>query len=165
MSRTFTEYGLSSAEFGGLVLEDPALFDSFVIRMVEDLDLSVHVTAGNQGLSSVSGSVPDDSFKSLDNVNRQSGKEFTNLASPQLGINAPTEFRSTIQPIVRTYVRGPLTYDPSSLDRLTDVVTAVAYDVLSTGAQQARAEGAQTVKLRHWLPGCEHWPYPLNRFC
>lgn len=33
MSKTFAEYGLSSEEFEGLVLEDPALFDSFVIRM------------------------------------------------------------------------------------------------------------------------------------
>jgi hypothetical protein len=165
MSRTFTEYGLSSAEFDGFVLEDPALFDSFVGRMVEDLDLSAQVVAGHDGFSAILQPVLDEAFISLERANRDGGSEFTNLASAQFDVESPNEFRSTIQPIVRAYVRGPLAYEPPSLDRLTDVVTAAAYDVLSTGARQAREEDTKTVKLRHWLPGCNHWPYPLNRFC
>jgi hypothetical protein len=165
MPKTFVEYGLSSEEFGGLVLEDPALFDSYVIRIVEDLDLSAQVIAGHDGLPEIIRPVLEESFRSLERVNLYGGRDFRTLDSAQFDAEPSDGFRSNIQSIVHTYVRGPLAYGPESLDQVTNVVAAVAYDVLSTGGQQAREEGTETVKLRHWLPGCEHWPYPLNRFC
>ncbi len=165
MPRPLTDYGFTSREFDGLVLEDPALFDSFIVRMVEDLDLSAQVTAGFFGYPEIIEEITSRSFRSLEGISQFSGRDFKSLESAQSGADAPEPFRSNIEPIVRTYVRGPLGYQSASLDRMTNVVTAVAYDVLSTGGQLAREEGTDVVKLRHWLPGCEHWLYPLNRFC
>src|SRR5579859_7999353 len=124
MPRTFADYGLISEVFDGLVLEDPALFDSFVVRMVEDLDLSAQVIAGHHGPPEIIGPVLEDSFRALENVNRYGGRDFQTLGSAQFGSDAPDGFRSSIQSIVRTYVRGPLAYSPESIDQVTNVVAA-----------------------------------------
>jgi len=163
--RPLADYGLTSGEFAGLVLEDPALFDSYVVRMVEDLDLSAHVTAGRNGSPRIVPSVLEESLASIQRANILSRRDFVTLVPLPFGGDAPERLRTSMQAIVRTYVRGPLDYEEAALDQVANVVTAAAYDVLSSGGLQARAEGVTTVKLRHWLAACEHWLYPLNRFC
>lgn len=166
MSKTFADYGLSSGEFEGLDLEDPALFDSFVIRMVEDLDLSTQVTAGLRLPDGIVRPVElDRAFRALDIINRPDRKSLRSITSEMPTSNATEGLRSYIHPVVRAYLRGPLDYDPESLDLMINVVTAVAYDALSTGAREAREHDTRTVQLRHWLPACQRWLYPLNRFC
>jgi hypothetical protein len=168
MPKSFAEYGLTSEEFDGLVLEDPALFDGFLVRVVEDLDLCQQVVVGRLQLPEIDASAEAAIF-ALEFINAVGAKSDagSRLVSAYFGEapRGPDGLRSNIEPIVRGYIRGPLAYTDWSLDNLTNVVTVVAFDVLSTGGRHAREDQTDIVKLRHWLPACEHWPYPLNRFC
>jgi hypothetical protein len=67
--------------------------------------------------------------------------------------------------VARVVSRGPLPYRVTALHQVGDVVAAAEYDFLRTGAQNAHDEQTQIVKLRHYLPACEKWPWPLNRWC
>ncbi|WP_208300559.1 hypothetical protein [Mycobacterium sp. DL592] len=158
-----------SDEFGGLVLEDPALFDAFLVRVVEDLDVCQQMTAGYLDRSEIDERVSARAFSTLDSLNRpalaQRGGEFGFLFSAQNGSESPDILRAGVYEVVRTYIRGPLEYSGSSLGQFANVVTAVAYDALSTGGRHAREDETDVVSLRHWLPACERWPWPLNRFC
>lgn len=166
MSRTFAEYGLTSEEFDGLVLEDPATFDTFLVRVVEDLDLVQQITAGDNDKGEIPEWILERAFGVVENINRHAGRNhFLELNSARYDPKVPDELRAIIQFYVNSYIRGPLPYVDGTLEQFVNVVTVIAYDALAIGGTHAREDDTKTVKLRHWLPACENWPYPLNRFC
>jgi hypothetical protein len=153
MGRMLAIYGLVDKRFDGVVLEDPALFDLLAVRMIEDLELAVQVTGRTVDCELVDSDIVGRTLQllGLDEVAGQ--------------MKLPDQMREVTQSIARDYARGPLPYATGALERLGDAVGAATYSFLSTGADNALSEGSQTVKLRHILPACESWPYPLNRFC
>jgi hypothetical protein len=60
----------------------------------------------------------------------------------------------------------------ASVGHKKEVITPLArfvnfqlIEMLRMAAEQATAENLESVKLRHILPACEKWPWPLNRWC
>ena len=78
---------------------------------------------------------------------------------------AVTADETTAQALTRDLARGPLGYGDGAAEMVAGAVATASYYFLTVGAEQARGDGSQTVKLRHFLPACEAWPWPLNRFC
>jgi hypothetical protein len=152
MSRSLESYGVGR-QFEGIVLEDPALFDSLVIRMTEDLELAVQVAALGSGLGIVNGNIAGATLSILGVLARFSVDQI------------PVQMRRSALVTSRNVTRGPLDYEDGALELVGDAVAMATYSYLTIGAQNARVDGSQVVKLRHYLPACESWPYPLNRFC
>lgn len=154
MSRNLADYyGLADPSFEGFVLEDPALFDSLAVRMIEDLELAVQVLARAGERELVDSEIVGRTLQIL-----RLDKVVDKTALPD-------QMRDDTQRAAHDYARGPLPYEDGALEEIGYAVGATTYSFVSAGAANARKERTQIVKLRHILPACESWPYPLNRFC
>lgn len=158
MSRNLAVYGLDPP-YGSFTLQDPALFESLTIRMMEDLELAVQVSARADRFGLVNSGIVVNS-------------ELVGRALQVLGVDevvsrtkVPDQVRGWAEAVARDYARGPLPYGVGALEGIGNAVAAATYSFLLTGAENASQEGTQVVMLRHILPACESWPYPLNRFC
>jgi hypothetical protein len=153
--RLLADYGLADdPELASLAVEDPALLDGLVVRMIEDLELSAYTTARLRGRSEIDPDVADEAIREL------LGQRLSEVHLP-----SSDTFRDQIQRRVEDLARSPLPYVDQAQSRISDAVSTAAYNYLQVGANGARGEGLKEIKLRHYLPACEEWPYPLNRFC
>jgi hypothetical protein len=155
MPRALADYGLADdPELASMAVEDPALLDSLVVRMIEDLDLSAYTAARFVGVTEIDSGVAGEVVSQL-------------LGDHLAGVHLPPSdaFRDQIRQRVNELARSPLPYVDDAQSHISDAVSTAAYNYLQVGANGARGEGADVIKLRHYLPACEEWPYPLNRFC
>jgi hypothetical protein len=154
MPRGLFDYGVE--EFGDFVLEDPVLFDGIVIRMLEDIELVGYALARN-------------SQKALDSRKLEIDDEITSLVVDALELpetgQAPPQLRDFTRDFIRQIARAPFPYTDAGLDQIAGVAADVMFDAFRFGAQGALGEGSKRIGLRHLLPACEGWPYPLNRYC
>lgn len=152
MPRSFASYGLAETSFAEFSLEDPLLFDELLARMVEDLALASYINA-------------------MRNRQRQMSRETVEQTNRLLRIpgpesqDSPRGLQEYLLALTHDLSRAPLSYTDEGLEWASGTIAGAAFLAFATGAEIARAEGDDTVKLRHWLPACEQWPFPLNRFC
>lgn len=160
MTRPLSEYGFEGENFGNLAefeLEDPGFFESLMYRTAEDLELAMQVSSivvGDERLD------VDAAERTLELF--EIAPLIQTIGPPVYG---PPPLASQMLAIARGVARGPLGYTEEAFMLVGSVLTAIANDFLVTGAELAAAEGEPVVRLRHLLPACERWPYPLNRYC
>lgn len=161
MARPLSEYGFEGENFGNLAefaLEDPGFFEGMMYRAAEDLELALQI-------SSI---VAGDERLDVDSAGRT--LELLEIRPPAFrgigpSVFGPQPLADQMLAIATGVARGPLDYTEDAFALVGSVLTAIANDFLVTGAGLAAAEGGQMVRLRHLLPACERWPYPLNRYC
>jgi hypothetical protein len=148
MPRSLYTYGVE--EFGDFVLDDPALFDSIVVRMLEDIELAAYTIAREHG------------ELEIDIVVVKGATDALGIPLPGTEAVPPDE---SLRNYVRDVARSPLAYTDEAIDRIAQIANSAVLNFLRVGATVAQDEGSRHVGLRHFLPAYEKWPYPLNRFC
>jgi hypothetical protein len=172
MSRPLTDYGIITSETEGMVLQDSALFDSLLIRTVEDLDVTFQVSALvlQEDRSDFTSITPNELINMAARLDLP-----TRIFLPDDEPNVPLVAGYSLPPsrstfdfasdLVSRYQKGPLDYQVSSLVLFAGIVAAFTTDFLVTGGLNAQDEDTRSVQLRHYLPACDRWPWPLDRFC
>jgi hypothetical protein len=153
MPRALSSYGVAD-ETSSFVLEDPAFVDAAIARIVEDIQLVTYVyslVAGKREIDAES------VYRVYDLI----------IASPDAPVllASPEGVREWSHRLVRDLSKAPLPYGEEAVERVGDLVGALVYDIFRSGAESAAEEGSRRIGTRHFLPACERWPYPLNRFC
>lgn len=141
---------IGSGEFDDFEIEDAGFFRNMIGRMIEDLDVGVYVIAREHKENEIA---------------VQLMRQFLNLIGPPASATASMEAGSVSPEMVREYARAPIDHADEALSLLARFLNFHLEDMLRRAATAAAEEGLQTIKLRHILPGCERWPWPLNRYC
>ena len=137
-------------EFTNYTIEDFSLFWTMICRMVEDLDVGAYILAKQRG-KDIGDSLTSDML---------------NLIGPTSDIPTRTPIRGIVNPeVVRDLMRAPIPHSEGAFETTARFVNFHVANMLRDAANRVKSEGSSVIKLRHILPGCEHWPYPLNRYC
>lgn len=151
------DYGLEALkEFPDVEIEDLSSFRGMVFRIVEDTIIVPITLAKSQRKDTIDESLMREAL----------GLITTDVARTQ---EAPPDgiVRSrTVGDLMRVdFRRASVGYKEEVITVLARFVNFQLIEMLRTAASQAVEENLQSVKLRHILPACEKWPWPLNRWC
>jgi hypothetical protein len=137
--------------FDKLQVEDVGFFQTMVARIIEDVEVALYVVARFQGDYRIT----------------------TDIVRTALALIAPdsTDYQDAPETaivnvgLVHDFTRAPIDHDTEALALLSRFVNFHVIAILRSAAEEADKEDARQIKLRHLLPWCEKWPYPLNRYC
>ena len=179
---TATDFG----PFSDLEIEDTGFFLTMTQRMIEDLDLVVHSVAAVEGQTEVDKDLMSRALALIDStlsvqleaeldINGSGGGNggYAVAVREQITIeqDTPVTFEATPTQFVvaglriEDFARAPLSHRQDAIKLLTKFVNFQILTMLRHAAVKCEEEGATRIKLRHYLPWCEEWPYPLNRYC
>jgi hypothetical protein len=151
VTRTLLQYGLEVSDAAEYVIEDPALVDGLMVRMFEDIDLSIQTYAIMNGAPSISPGLVEAVFKGL------------NIAVIHEGEGISPGLLTWIRYGFQSYRRGPLSYESGSDEWVANSLAFVTQSFLLSGQRNAAADRVTTIRLRHLLSFCDELPYPLNK--
>jgi hypothetical protein len=143
-----------NVDFGSLAdlqVEDVGFFQTMVTRIIEDVEVALYVVARYQRDNRIN----------------------TDIVQIALALIAPDSSDYQDAPetaivnvaLVHDFARAPIAHDQDALALLSRFVNFHIIAMLRSAAEEANKEDARQIKLRHFLPWCEKWPYPLNRYC
>lgn len=140
--------------FEDFIIEDSATFHTMIVRIIEDMDIMTYLITKVRNKSEIDVYLLEDVLRLLD---QESKLPFENI--PDDSIVSPG--------FIRDYLRAPLHHTDESVNLLSRFVNYLFIEMIRDAAARAdleeRSEGI--IKLRHILPTCEKWPWPLNRWC
>jgi hypothetical protein len=137
-------------EFEEFEIEDVSLVRTMVWRMVEDMDIGAYILAKARGKK----------------IEEDLMRELFRLIDPETEVSDQTPEAAITSPaMVRDLSRAPVQHSEKAISLLSRFINQHLIDMFRAAAKQAVKEGLKTIKLRHILPGCERWPWPLNRYC
>jgi hypothetical protein len=156
MPRALSSYGFDdSTGLSAFVVDDPAFVDAAIARITEDIELVTYAYALDAGEEVID----------LASV-RRAYELILSRGEFRLPLESPTWMRDSSRHLVRDLARAPLGYTDEANEAVSDLVGGAVFMLLASGAENAnREEGSRRIRTRHYLPLCESWPYPLNRFC
>ena len=156
MPRALSGYGFDdSTGLSAFVVDDPAFMDAAIARITEDLELVTYAYARDAGKEEID-------FASV----RRADELILSRGEFRLSLESPSWMRGWSRRLVRDLARAPLGYTDEATEAISDLVGGAVFVLLASGAENAnREEGSRRIRTRHYLPLCESWPYPLNRFC
>lgn len=138
-------------EFEDFEIEDPNFFWTLAVRIIEDLDVAGYVLAKTHEKETM-----DDTLT----------RNLVRLIDPETQLPMWSGQHRFIGPgIVSSYSRAPVSHTDKGRELVSSFVSFHISHLLRDAARRAAEEGLRKIKLRHILPWCERWPYPLNRFC
>jgi hypothetical protein len=143
--------GADFGQFSDYVIEDLATFRTMVFRMAEDVDLGAYVLARRQRVENIEGSIVQELFHLLD---------------PETKF-PPDALETAVVPLrtVSDLARAPIGHSEEAISLMSRFLNFHLINMLWDAAKLAERDGGKVIKLRHILPACDHWPYPLNRYC
>lgn len=153
MPRHLFDYGIETPNASDFVVENPAFIDGVLVRMTEDIDLSIQVYALVTGQETIS-------FPLAERVLRRLNMPLDNYAVADTHIS--DTLRRQTRRGFRTYRRGPLTYEAESEEMVANTLAGITHSVLVSGQSNAAEEGMYTIEQRHLLSVCDELPYPLK---
>jgi hypothetical protein len=153
--RSLSDYGFREPirEFA---IEDPALFESLINRLIEDLDLGAYVIARRENSAEITGDIVLSLIALLGTELDVGGHS---LYEPNLLDPGPLRAQ------VAALARAPLAHSDEAIDVLTSILADQLSQIVNGASEAARREESSLIRARHFLPLCEDWPFPLNRFC
>ncbi len=179
---------LAATDFGvlsDLQIEDTGFFLTMVQRMIEDLDLIAHTVATAEGIAEidrthmsraltlVDGALSDQLAIELESNGSAGGGGYAVAVQEQIMIEEDTAVTFEATPTqfvvaglsIEDFARAPLPHEYDAMKLLTKFVNFQILTMLRHAALKCQEEDSTQIKLRHYLPWCEEWPYPLNRYC
>lgn len=171
--------------FSDFEIEDVGFFHTMVSRIIEDTELvSFSVAKINERENIDKDTVAsalvliDDSLRSevdseLEAEGHAGGGGYGLAVAEQVVVEADTAVTFASAPSslvlrsleIQDFARSPLPHDPEALQLLSKFVNFHILNMIRAAALKCQDEGLKVIKLRHYLPWCEEWPYPLNRYC
>lgn len=156
--RDLANFQISFGEFDDYDFQDFTFFVTMALRVVEDIHLMAYTIARQSQEKT---------------INLKTVEQVINLVSSvplnMLRLNFQLKMIDSafMNP---TQVRGIVTAHgfPIQDDAIAQISSFGNYylaDGLENAAKTAKLENTKTVSLSHWLPYCQKWPYPLNRYC
>lgn len=171
--------------FSDFEIEDVGFFHTMVSRIIEDTELmSFSVAKINNRDSIDKDSVAsalvliDESLRSeveaeLETEGHAGGGGYALAVAEQVVVEEETAVTFAASPSsfvvpsleIRDFARAPLRHDSDAVQLLSKFVNFHLLNMIRAAALKCQEEGYKVIKLRHYLPWCEEWPYPLNRYC
>jgi len=146
--------------YDDLEIDDVPFFFGMAFRMIEDIDLVAYSLARATGKTTIDAEVLG---QALDLI--QAGSPGV---APREGAisfeEAPVQ--AFVNPgMARDVARAPLTHDDQALGVLAKYVNFQLNNMLIAASRLAQRDDLVRIKLSHYLPYCNEWPYPLNHYC
>lgn len=135
-----------------LEIEDFSFFSMMVIRMIEDTATVTYTLAKEKGADEIKEGLMQDTLRRLGQ-------------GALLPFAGTSEVAFVFSPFVPAYARIPVPYTNEAIVLFSKFLNYHLIEMLRDAAARAANEGLNTIKLRHILPWCEKWPWPLNRWC
>lgn len=147
-------------QFMEFEIEDAGFLHTMMFRMIEDTEIAIYVVAKSKGEEFIQEETVSEALKLLE----PSLVDATETQGEITFKNTPTE--AIVTPVmVQDFARAPLPHNKQAFALLSKFVNFHLINMLHAAAGQANNEDLQIIKLRHYLPWCEEWPWPLNRYC
>jgi hypothetical protein len=133
-------------------IEDMAFFHTMVTRMIEDVEIMVGFLAKRDDEPEVTEDLVREALRVVDPVT------ITQLADT-------SQVAIVNSQMVIDFARPSLPHNEESIALISKYLNFRLIRLLYDAAERADEEGLNKIKLRHYLPLCEEWPWPLNRWC
>lgn len=147
------QIGFSSEKFGEFTLEDLQFFQMLWSRMADDMQVIMNYDARRRSEPVVTSEIVRECIAIVD---PESSSAFDDPS---------VKYELVPQELMWAMARPRIEYTNNALVLLTMFINRRLISILSEAAALAASEGLTVVKLRHYLPLCEKWPWPFNRWC
>lgn len=152
MPRRLSEYLLDD-EFAEFVLDDPASFDTAVLRIIQDIELAAYTLTRDTGHDQMDAGSVERALEALgaDDALERRG-------------TAPAQLINYYGDLVRAYSLQPIPYADDAIHLVATVAASASYDLLRSAARRAAEDPTPVIRRSHLLRFCEEWPFPFNRW-
>lgn len=174
-------------DYNDLILEDIDSFNVIIYEMVEDIELSAFIIQkykeridyadfGNiissDDLMEVLSLMDENLIARIKGTQTFINGEFLDAKPSDVDAKIPfekfdeTPLDSILSPNkLEKAVRSPYKFDTDAANQIVKYLNFKLLNMLQLAAEKAKEEGSKFIKKKHFLPYCELWPYPLNRYC
>jgi hypothetical protein len=171
-SESFPGFG----ELDYLEIDDLDFLRAMVSNTIEDTLLVTYVGARYRREEYVAGSGVLEALQLIETggetrlepfVHPDYGAYLFREAPSEAVVNRTAPSEAVVNPnmLQESLARMPIELDEQAVDSLARFVNTYLVTMLYRAGENARQEGADVIATRHFLPSCELWPYPLNKFC
>jgi len=116
--------------------------------MIEDTELAAYVVTRSRGGKEIG---PEEMVGAVRLIDSKADE------APQ---NGPEE-AIVRAAIIRDFAKAPMPHQEVIYAIFSKFINYKLIELLRGAAGRAAGEGTTTTRLRHFLPHCEDWPYPL----
>jgi hypothetical protein len=159
--------GYGQPVYSGTAIEDLSFFTAMVYRIIEDLEVAIYMIARQTDADSINGDVAWNAINLIESGPRSqaSAPGSRSVQVTRIEVENALLTGYTYPDMVRGAFRSRLSYAESAVELVAKYVNLQVDRAVADARLRAQNDSSPKVKLRHILPYCEEWPYPLNRFC